>query len=71
MHPEINGLFIAVQIREAVIENIKAQLSDYALKVWENRYPCGEGGWMWYRLTQSNQIDEVRLLLNNKIRPIK
>lgn len=71
IHPEINGLFIAVQIREAVIENIKAQLSDYALKVWENRYPCGEGGWMWYRLTQSNQIDEVRLLLNNKIRPIK
>ncbi|NLY82984.1 MAG: DUF3788 family protein [Clostridiales bacterium] len=69
IHPEINALFIAFQIKEEVIENIKSRLSDYALKVWDNRYPCGNGGWMWYRLTETNQIDEVILLLNNKIKP--
>lgn len=71
IHPERFGLFIAFQIRETEIEKIKDNLSEYALKVWENRYPCGKGGWMWYRLTNSSQIDEVRLLLNSKIKPNK
>ncbi len=71
IHPEKSGLFVAFQIREDVIKTIKHKLSDYALKVWENRYPCGKGGWMWYRVTNEGQIDEVRLLLNSKIKPKK
>lgn len=71
IHPEKNALYIAFQIKEEAIEKIKDKLSDYALKVWENRYPCGKGGWMWYRLTETKQIEEVRLLLNQKIRPNK
>lgn len=69
IHPEKNGIFIAFQITEAAIEKVRSKLSDYALEVWEKRYPCGNGGWMWYRLTQSSQVDEVRLLLNHKIKP--
>jgi len=70
IHPERKSLFIAIQISEEKIEKIKSQLSEYCLKVWENRYPCGKGGWMWYRLSNSYQVDEVRLLFNNKIKPV-
>lgn len=71
IHPERDALFIAFQICEDAIEAIKQKLSPYAIQVWENRYPCGKGGWMWYRLTEQVQIDEVRLLLNQKIKPSK
>lgn len=71
IHPEKHALFISFQIKEDAIEKIKPYLSDYALKVWEQRYPCGKGGWMSYFLTDDKQVDEVRLLLNNKIKPKK
>lgn len=69
IHPERNGIFIVFQIREDVIEKVMKNLSDYALKVWDVRYPCDKGGWMWYRLVNSNQIEDVRILLNLKIKP--
>lgn len=71
VHPEKTSLFVAFQITEAKMNEIKPFLSEYAWKVWENRYPCGKGGWMWYRLTDTKQIAELRLLLNNKKKPTK
>lgn len=71
IHPEKEALFIAFQMREVDIIKIKDSLSPYALKVWENRYPCGHGGWMWYHLTSLDQVEEVHLLLNTKIKPNK
>lgn len=71
IHPEKNSLFIAFQIKEEKIEKIKNKLSDYALNVWDNRYPCGKGGWMWYRLTNFTQLEELKLLFNHKIKPNK
>ncbi|HHU24055.1 MAG TPA: DUF3788 family protein [Acholeplasmataceae bacterium] len=71
IHPERNALFIAFQIAEAKIPQIKSQLSEYALHVWDNRYLCRKGGWMWYRLTDTWQINDIRLLLNAKIKPKK
>lgn len=64
-------MFIAFQIAEAKIPQIKSQLSEYALHVWDNRYLCRKGGWMWYRLTDTWQINDIRLLLNAKIKPKK
>lgn len=71
IHPENDGIIIFFHIRTDTIEKIKDQLSEYALLVWENAYPCGDGGWIRYKLTNYTQIPEVHKLLNYKIKPKK
>lgn len=67
VHPEMHAIVVMFQIREEKIDKIKLELSEYALKVWENKYPCGKGGWMRYKITKEDQVIEVRKLLNAKI----
>lgn len=71
IHPEIDAFIVVFQIQEEKIDSIKNELSKYALKIWDNRYPCGKGGWIRYKVTNENDVLEVRKLLNVKIKPKK
>ena len=71
VHAEVDAFMVFFQIRTEKIEKIKSQLSDYALAVWDKKYPCGDGGWMRYRVTKPEQLCEVKLLLTEKVAPIK
>ena len=42
------------------------QLSEEGKKYWENRYPCGEGGWIHYRITNRKQLKDIALFLGIK-----
>jgi len=35
---------------------IYKELSEYAKVVWDNKYPCGSGGWLNYRVTDNEQL---------------
>ena len=43
-----------------------SQLSDEGKKYWENRYPCGKGGWIHYRITNRKQLEDIALFLEIK-----
>lgn len=71
IHAEAGAFTVFFQIHTESIEKIKAELSDYALKVWDNKYPCGSGGWIRYRVTDIKQLADVQKLLTAKIKPKK
>lgn len=71
IHAEANAFTVFFQIRSDAIDTVKEGLSEYALKVWDNRYPCGSGGWMRYRVTAKEQLADIQKLLPAKVKPKK
>ena len=43
-----------------------SQLSEEGKKYWENRYPCENGGWIHYRITNRKQLKDIGLYLGIK-----
>lgn len=40
-------------------------------KLWENRYPCGEGGWMHYKVENDDELADIEKLICIKKKPTK
>lgn len=38
-------------------------------KLWENRYPCGDGGWIHYRIENDDELEDVQKLICIKKKP--
>lgn len=70
VHAEKDAFTVFLQLRCETIDKIKNKLSEYALMIWEKRYPCGYGGWIRYRVTKCEQLPEVYLILAAKVKPI-
>lgn len=53
------------------VEKILPSLSDGAKELWKNRYPCGkQGGWIHYRVTKTDDLNDVFELIKTKKKPI-
>jgi hypothetical protein len=62
-----NGAFmVLIRISNAAIEPIYNELSDYAKAVWDNKYLCGSGGWLNYRVTDNNQLQDLIKIIETK-----
>ena len=46
-------------------------LSPKANELWTNRYPCGDGGWIHYRVLNQVELKDVEELICIRKRPIK
>ncbi|KPU46138.1 hypothetical protein OXPF_02480 [Oxobacter pfennigii] len=52
------------------INQILPGLSQKVKELWQNRYPCGEqGGWIHYRVTDSDDLNDVLELVKVKGKP--
>jgi len=40
-------------------------------KLWESKYPCGEGGWLHYRILTKEELADAIKLIEIKKKPIK
>jgi len=40
-------------------------------RLWENRYECGEGGWLHYRILTRKELDDIIKLIKIKKKPLK
>lgn len=40
-------------------------------ELWEQRYPCGEGGWMHYRVLNRLENEDVKELIKIKKKPVR
>lgn len=71
IHAEKGAFVVFFQIQSAEIDKLEGELSQYALQVWERRYPCGKGGWMRYRVTKKEHLEDIYKLLTAKVKPKK
>jgi hypothetical protein len=45
-------------------------LSPKTNEIWENRYPCGDGGWIHYRVLIQLDLQDIKELITVKIKPM-
>lgn len=42
------------------------QLQKYSQEYIDNKYPCGDGGWIHYHVTSEENFDDIKTLLSVK-----
>ena len=40
-------------------------------KTWKEKYPCGDGGWINYRVLNKEELNDVITLIEIKKKPVK
>jgi hypothetical protein len=56
------------------LPKLNAKLNSFCQKtkeLWKNRYPCGEGGWVHYRVLNAQELGDVKELIKIKKNPAK
>ena len=66
-----NGAFAAFfRISADAIESMCGTLDAYAKNVWENRYPCGDGGWIDFRVLNGRHLQGLKKMIRAKFQEI-
>jgi hypothetical protein len=62
------GAFTAhFRITNNAIMSVYNDLGDYAKSVWENRYPCEDGGWLHFRVINNEQLNDLKKIIHAKM----
>lgn len=64
---EISAFMVLIRISDDAIKPIYNELSIYAKAVWDNKYPCGSGGWLNYRITNKEQLQDLIKIIGIKV----
>ena len=68
---EDNAFTVMMRMSERQYQTVYSQLQKYARDLIDNKYPCGDGGWIHYRVTGEEQFDDIKTLLAVKCSPAK
>lgn len=71
---EKGAFTVLIQIGKNDVKKLYSKFEDLSLKgkdMWEHRYPCGEGGWLHYRVLDTNDLEDIKILVSIKKNPIK
>lgn len=65
---ENSAFMVLIRISDDAIKPIYNELNDYAKTVWNNKYPCGSGGWLNYRITNKEQLQDIMKIIGIKVK---
>ena len=65
---EKDAFMALIRLANDDIKPIYSLLSDYAKGIWENKYPCDSGGWLNYRVTETDQLQDLIKIIEIKIK---
>lgn len=71
---EKDAITIMLQISGDLVQKLEKVLLECLPKTksyWNNRYPCGEGGWIHYRVLNDEELNDVIRLLALKQKPVQ
>ena len=66
---EAGAFAVFLKINDRDFFAIQSELSDYAKEIYSNKYPCGEGGWIRYRVLSEEQLSDIKQIITAKIKP--
>ncbi len=55
-----------MRLSDKQYKSVHDQLHKYTRECIDNRYPCGNGGWIHYRITCNEHFDDIKTLLSVK-----
>lgn len=63
---EDNAFTVMMRLSDRQYKSVYNQLHKYTQECIDNRYPCGNGGWIHYRITCNEHFDDIKTLLSVK-----
>ena len=69
--PLSNKRMVNVEMCKSIVDDIRDCLPDavrYAQQIVDNQYPCGDGGWIHFRVTAPEHMEDIQVLLTAKIK---
>ncbi len=63
---ESNSFTVMLRLSEKECGSLYENLSPYGKSLIDNKYPCNGGGWIHYRVTGAEQLDEIQKILKTK-----
>lgn len=64
--PEDNAFTVMMRLSDQQYKTVYSQLQKYTQEYIDNKYPCGDGGWIHYRVTCEKHFGDIRTLLSVK-----
>lgn len=63
---EDNAFTVMMRLSDRQYQAVYDRLQDYAKGYIDNRCPCGDGGWIHYRVSSEKHFDDIKTLLSVK-----
>lgn len=63
---EDNAFTVMMRLSKVQFDSVYGQVKKYAQEYIDSRYPCGDGGWIQYRVTCAEQFEDIQKLLTFK-----
>ncbi len=63
---EDNAFTVMMRLSDKQYKSVYDQLQKYTQESIDNKYPCGDGGWIHYRVTCEEHLDDIKELLSVK-----
>lgn len=63
---ECGAFTVMLRLSNAQFDSIYDKVCAYTRQYIDNKYPCGEGGWIHIRVTCAEHLDNIKTLLNVK-----
>lgn len=62
-----NGSFtVMMRLSDRQYESVYEDMQKYTQEYIDNKYPCGDGGWIHYRVICKEHFDDIKKLLDVK-----
>ncbi len=69
--PENGAFAVMLRMSDTQFASVYDRLGDYAKNYIDNKYPCNDGGWIHYRVTDKTQFEDVQAMLIVKCGSVK
>ncbi|MBD5141506.1 MAG: DUF3788 domain-containing protein [Ruminococcus sp.] len=63
---ENNSFTVMMRLSNKQFDTIYDNVEKYTQEYIDNKYPCGEGGWIHYRIINKDNFSDIQKLLNIK-----
>ena len=65
---EAGAFTVMMRLTDAQYETVYGELKKYTQEQIDNKYPCGDGGWIHYRVLCQEHYEDIKKLLEVKCR---
>ena len=66
MFAENSAFTVMVRLSDKQYNTIYNRLQKYTQEYIDKKYPCGDGGWIHYRVTSKEYFNDIKILLSVK-----
>ena len=63
---EAGAFTVMMRLSDKQYESVYDKLQKYTQEYIDGKYPCGDGGWIHYRVIGDEHLEDIKILLNVK-----